>query len=79
VLSFRPLFSERGFPINAASILPGLWQHFGDVAEVLAQIAPRQVLAAAGIGELPRRLPNVQTLSRPFSRDAQFLAEWIPG
>jgi cephalosporin-C deacetylase-like acetyl esterase len=79
VLSFRVLFSERGFPINAASILPGLLQHFGDVPDVLAQIAPRQVLAAAGIGALPRRLPNVQTISRPFSKDAQFLAEWIPG
>src|SRR5262249_55869850 len=38
VLSFRQLFSERGFPINAASILPGLLQHFGDVADVLAQL-----------------------------------------
>ena len=78
LLSFRPLFAERGFPINAASILPGLLQHFGDVPDVLAQVAPRKVLAAAGFGELPRRLPNVQAISRPFSMDPQFLADWIP-
>ena len=50
VLSFRSLFSAEGFPINAASILPGLLQKFGDVADVLAQIAPRKVLVAAGVG-----------------------------
>ena len=37
VLSFRSLFSAEGVPINAASILPGLLQKFGDVADVLAQ------------------------------------------
>ena len=42
---------SRGAPINAASILPGILQRFGDVAEVLAQVAPRKVLVAAGAGE----------------------------
>ena len=78
LLSFRPLFAERGFPINAASILPGLLQHFGDVPDILAQIAPRKVLAAAGIGDLPRRLTHVQAISRLFSTDPQFLADWMP-
>ncbi len=50
VLSFRSLFSAEGFPINAASILPGLLQKFGDVADVLAQVAPRKVLVASGAG-----------------------------
>ena len=48
LLSFRPLFTAEGLPINAASILPGLLQKFGDVADVLAQIAPRKVLVASG-------------------------------
>ena len=38
LLSFRPLFAADGFPINAASILPGLLQKFGDVADILAQM-----------------------------------------
>ena len=37
LLSFRPLFSAEGTPINAASILPGLLRDFGDVADVLAR------------------------------------------
>ena len=51
ILSFRPLFDAEGSPINAASILPGLLQRFGDIAHVLAEIAPRRILIAAGVGD----------------------------
>src|SRR5262249_57939849 len=53
-LSFLPLFAAEGRPINAASILPGLLRNFGDVTEVLAAVAPRKVLVAAGIREAAR-------------------------
>src|SRR5262249_22555225 len=49
--SYKPLFSAQGHPINAASILPDLLRSFGDIPDVLAQIAPRRVLLADGLGE----------------------------
>jgi cephalosporin-C deacetylase-like acetyl esterase len=75
LLSFRTLFAPEGFPINAASILPGLLQRFGDVAEILAQVAPRKVLVAAGIGDLGHTLGHVQTLSGRFSAEPRLLLD----
>jgi dienelactone hydrolase len=77
LLSFRTLFSAEGPAINAASILPGLLREFGDVADVLAQIAPREVLVAGGVGEIPRRPPNVRRHRRRFGNDPRMIAEWI--
>jgi dienelactone hydrolase len=77
LLSFRPLFSERGFPINAASILPGLLEKFGDVADVLAQVAPRKVLLAAGLGEATIRLPGVPIVAERFTVEPRRLVDWI--
>ena len=75
--SFRLLFSADGHPINAASILPGLLQRFGDVADVIAQVVPRKVLVAARGGEITRRMPNVQIVARRFSSDPRVLTDWI--
>jgi cephalosporin-C deacetylase-like acetyl esterase len=77
VLSFRSLFSAEGFPINAASILPGLLQKYGDVADVLAQIEPRKVLLAAGIGEISRSGPNLQMIPGRFDAEPRRLTEWM--
>jgi cephalosporin-C deacetylase-like acetyl esterase len=77
LLSFRPLFNAEGLPINAASILFGMLQRFGDVADVLATIAPRQVLIASGIGEWSRPSPHVRIIPQRFSELPQQLTEWI--
>ena len=77
ILSFRSLFSAEGFPINAASILPGLLQKFGDVEAILGQIAPRTVVIASGVGPLARTMPNVQIVPERFSAEPRRLTEWI--
>ncbi len=77
LLSFRPLFTAEGFPINAASILPGLLQKFGDVAEILAQIAPRKVLIASRIGESPGPAQHVRLTAARFTAEPQRLMEWL--
>lgn len=77
LLSFRTLFSAEGRAINAASILPGLLRGFGDVRDVLAQIAPRKVLVAAGVGESPRGLSNVLSDAGRFSHDPRIIVDWI--
>ena len=61
ILSFRPLFGPGGSAISAACILPGLLQRFGDIEHVLAEIAPRRILIAAGVG---RELRNVASCAR---------------
>lgn len=75
--SFRALFSPEGHPINAASILPGLLGQFGDVADVLSQIAPRKVLIADAVGESPPMPSNVRRNPGRFSDDARMIVEWI--
>jgi cephalosporin-C deacetylase-like acetyl esterase len=77
LLSYLPLFAAEGHPINAASILPGMLRDFGDVVDVLAAIAPRRMLLAAGVGELPRRIPTARVVEKHFSRDPRLLTEWI--
>jgi pimeloyl-ACP methyl ester carboxylesterase len=79
LLSFRTLFSAEGVPINAASILPGLLQKFGDIADVITQIAPRKVLIASGIGEWSKPAPHVQVIRRRFSTEPRRLIDWIEG
>jgi dienelactone hydrolase len=78
-LSLLPLFAADGIPINAASILPGLLRCFGDIADVLAQIAPRRILVAAGIGQSVRRVASVRIVHEKFTRDARLLADWMAG
>jgi len=76
-LSFRPLFAAEGRPINAASILPSLLRNFGDMTDVLAAVAPRKVLVAAGIGEAARALPSVQIEKGKFTTEVRSLTDWL--
>lgn len=76
-LSFRTLFSAEGHAINAASILPGLLQQFGDVADIIARIAPRKVLLASGIGELSMPAPHVRIMPGRFTAEPQRLIDWL--
>jgi hypothetical protein len=46
-------------------------------AEVLAEIAPRRVLVAAGSGKMPRRLASVRLVEKAFSREPRPLTDWI--
>jgi hypothetical protein len=77
ILSFRALFSAKGSTIYAASILPGLLQRFGDVAQVLAEIAPRRILIASGIGEGLRYNQSVQSVPGRFSQNPRIVTDWI--
>jgi cephalosporin-C deacetylase-like acetyl esterase len=77
LLSFRPLFTAEGYPLNAASILPGLLQKFGDIADIIARIAPRRVLLASGIGEWSTPPQHVRIIPARFSTEPQRLQEWF--
>jgi dienelactone hydrolase len=76
-LSFLPLFAAEGRPINAASLLPGLLRSFGDMADVLAEIAPRRVLVAASVGESARVIASVRITKEPFTKDVRLLTDWL--
>ena len=77
--SFLPLFSPGGYPINAASILPGLLRDFGDLPDVLDTIGPRRVLVAAGIGAGAWPLPSVRVVDGRFTDDPRVLTDWLRG
>jgi hypothetical protein len=77
LLSYLPLFAAAGQPINAASILPGLLKSFGDIPDVLAQIAPRKTLVSAGVGKLARDLPSVTIVAEGFSTNPRRLTDWL--
>jgi dienelactone hydrolase len=76
-LSYLPLFGPEGRAINAASILPRLLRDFGDIADVLAAVAPRKVLAAAPREAPGRRLPSVRVIEEPFTTGPGRLLEWL--
>jgi cephalosporin-C deacetylase-like acetyl esterase len=76
-LSYLPLFEAEGRPINASNILPGMLRSFGDIGDVLAEIAPRKVLVAAGIGKSRRRLTSVEFRDGRFSAEPQLLVDWL--
>jgi dienelactone hydrolase len=75
--SVLPLFSAEGYALNAASVLPGLLRDFGDIPEVLAQVAPRRVLIAAGIGDGPGRLPSIRVTPERFTPNPTILTDWL--
>ena len=79
LLSYLPLFATEGRAFNAASILPGLLERYGDMVEVLAQIAPRKILLSAGVDELPRHLPSATIIKDRFTADPRRLAAWLRG
>lgn len=76
-LSYLPLFEPDGNAINAASILPRLLRDFGDIAAVLAAVAPRKVLASAATGEPDRELANLTRSDARFSSDPAILLDWL--
>jgi len=74
----RAMFTEKAQAINAASVLPGLLKSFSDVADILALLAPRKVLIAAGIaGEAVTAAPHLHVIERKFSLEPHLLAEWL--
>lgn len=76
-ITFRPLFSADGLPFNAASIVPGLLQRFGDIPEIISALSPGKVLVASAIGE-PVALPsNLRTIPGHFSRSPEALMAWL--
>jgi hypothetical protein len=78
LLSYLPLFSAEGFPLNAASVLPGLLRDFGDIPDVLRQISPRRILIAAGVGPFPQQPPISAVISKtPFSTNPSVLMDWL--
>jgi len=77
LLSFVPLFDGVGRPVNAASILPSVLRDFGDVADVLSEIAPRKMLVAAGVGKLPRPPASVELTDRRFVTEPRLLLDWL--
>jgi hypothetical protein len=80
LLGVMPLFSVEGYPFNAASILPGLLRDLGDIPDVVASIAPRKALVAAGVGEdAPYQAAASITISeKRFTADPRVLTEWLP-
>jgi len=44
---------------------------------VLAAIAPRKVLVAAGLGKGPRRLTSVELRDGRFSGEPRLLLDWL--
>jgi cephalosporin-C deacetylase-like acetyl esterase len=75
--SFRSLFRAEGHPINAASILPGLLQGFGDVAEVLAQLGRNRVLVAGATALSQPAIPSAALRTERFTSDAKLLIDWL--
>src|SRR5262249_43209076 len=77
LLSFRLLFTAEGYPLNAASILPGLLREFGDVADIIARIAPRRVLLASGVGQWSTPAQHVRIIPARYSAGPQQLLDWL--
>ncbi len=76
-LSYWPLFEAEGTAINAASILPKMLRDYGDIATVLAAVAPRKVLACATTGKPDQPLKNLTRREKRFSSDAAVLLDWL--
>jgi dienelactone hydrolase len=76
-LSFLHFFDASGTAINAASILPGLLEAFGDIPEVLGEIAPRRVLIAAGLGDRGARHTAATVQEEHFTKQPRLLLDWL--
>jgi hypothetical protein len=76
-LTYLPLFEVQGQPINASELAPGLLRDFGDIPEILAQISPRQILAAACPGPLTGGPDSVRSIDQRFSMNAELLLTWL--
>jgi dienelactone hydrolase len=76
-LTYRWYFDPVGRPINAASVLPSLLRDHGDIDQILAAIAPRRMLSAAGLGETEQRLPTLQQAEGLFTENPALLTNWL--
>jgi dienelactone hydrolase len=76
-LTYRWYFNPVGRPINAASVLPSLLRDHGDVDQVLAAIAPRKMLSAAGLGKTGQRLPTLRQVEGLFTENPVLLTDWL--
>jgi dienelactone hydrolase len=76
-LTYRRYFDTVGRPINAASVLPGMLRDYGDIDQVLAAIAPRKMLSAAGLGATGRRMPALRQVEGLFTEDPALLTNWL--
>jgi hypothetical protein len=76
-LTYRWYFDPIGRPINAASVLPSLLRDHGDIDQVLAAIAPRKMLSAAGLGKTDQRLPTLRQVEGLFTENAALLTDWL--
>lgn len=74
--SYLPLVEAVGYPLNASSIAPGLFRDFGDIPDVLEQIAPRRVLVSAGRGAMAAT--STRTLmATQFTSEPDVLIAWL--
>jgi hypothetical protein len=76
-LTYRWYFDPVGHPINAASILPSMLRDYGDVDQVLAAIAPRKMLSAAGLGKTAQPLPTLQQVDGLLTENPVLLTDWL--
>jgi pimeloyl-ACP methyl ester carboxylesterase len=76
-LTYRWYFDPVGRPINAASVLPSMLRDYGDLDQVLAAIAPRSMLSAAGLGETEQRLQTLQQVDGLFTENPVLLTDWL--
>src|SRR5262249_16082307 len=76
-LTYRWYFDPVGRPMNAAGVLPSLLRDYGDIEQVLAAVAPRRMLSAAGLGAPGRRLPTLQRAEGLFTENPALLADWL--
>ena len=66
--------SSPGYFVSALLYKP---KEFGDIPQVLAEIAPRRILIAAGVGDELRDNPAVRAVPGRFSQDPGILTDWI--
>src|SRR5262249_21308410 len=76
-LTYRLFFDSAGRPINAASVVPNLLRDFGDIGDALADIAPRKVLVAAGLGKTATRPATVEFRERGFTEATGVLIDFL--
>lgn len=79
LLSYRKLFSAEGHPLNAASILPGMLRKFGDITDVISQVAPRRTLLTTSIGDWPEPPQHVRMRTQRLSAEPQTLMSELRG
>ncbi len=57
--------------------MPTLLRDYGDIDQVLADIAPRRMLSAAGVGGVTQRFPTRQQEEGLFTPNPSVLIQWL--